>query len=190
MRGEKGLLMDGVAEYAEGYGVRLVQTRGAYDFDKPEHEWRGHGRLVIKSWNEGGHNSTEVDLLQLLEWVRTNRPDLMPNEARATPPCRPALPITKDSESPFLRCLGTQEITVSRSESGFDRACDLAHSLALAKFGIDEYGDAESLPGWDRSDCCIEVELQRYVRVGGDHVYQFSAKAIKELEEVYESPAK
>ena len=27
------------------------------------------GRLVIKAWNEAGHNSTEVDVFDLLEWL-------------------------------------------------------------------------------------------------------------------------
>jgi hypothetical protein len=64
MREEDGTLMDGVTEYTEGYGVRLVETTGA-------------GRLVVNALNEAGHNCTAVDLLELLAWVKANRPDLM-----------------------------------------------------------------------------------------------------------------
>lgn len=75
MREEEGTLMDGVTEYTEGYGVRLVETSGAYVGIGKERE--GAGRLVIQALNEAGHNCTEVDLLQLLAWVKANRPDLM-----------------------------------------------------------------------------------------------------------------
>ena len=35
------------------------------------------GRLVIEALNEGGHNGTEVDLMDVIEWVEVNRPDLI-----------------------------------------------------------------------------------------------------------------
>lgn len=56
------ITMNGVTEYNEGMEVSLSET---------------DGKLVIKALNEAGYNSTEVDLLQLLEWVKTNRPDLI-----------------------------------------------------------------------------------------------------------------
>jgi len=75
MREEDGTPMDGVTEYAEGYAVRLVKTSGAYvGIGK---EYQGAGRLVIQALNEAGHNCTEVDLLEVLAWVKANRPDLM-----------------------------------------------------------------------------------------------------------------
>ncbi len=77
MREDKSTLMLGVTEYAEGYEVRLVETKGYYTSGKPEPEWPGRGRLAIKALNEAGHNWTEVDLLELLAWVKANRPDLM-----------------------------------------------------------------------------------------------------------------
>jgi hypothetical protein len=48
--------MIGVREYCEGMAVEL---------------WRDgqSGRLVIKAWNEAGHNSTEVDLCDLIHWL-------------------------------------------------------------------------------------------------------------------------
>lgn len=56
--------MEGVREYAEEMAVHLVK---AADED----------RWVIKAWNEAGYNSTEVDLFDLLYWLRKHRPDLM-----------------------------------------------------------------------------------------------------------------
>ena len=75
MREERGTPMNGVTEYAEGYEVRLVETTGAYDGISKERP--GAGRLVILALNEAGHNCTEVDLLELLAWVKAHRPDLM-----------------------------------------------------------------------------------------------------------------
>jgi hypothetical protein len=75
MRNEDGVLMGGVNEYAEGYGVRLVEAVGAYV--GPGKPYEGAGRLAVRALNEGRHNCTEVDLLELLAWVKANRPDLM-----------------------------------------------------------------------------------------------------------------
>ena len=54
--------MTGVREYAEKIDV------GICDWD---------GRLTISAKNEGGHNGTYVDLLDLLEWVQRNMPTLI-----------------------------------------------------------------------------------------------------------------
>jgi hypothetical protein len=35
------------------------------------------GRLIIEALNEGGHNGTEVDLMDVIKWVEVNRPDLI-----------------------------------------------------------------------------------------------------------------
>ena len=51
-----------IREYSEGYGVEIVEKEG---------------RLVIFALNEGGHNGTSVDLLDVLEWVRANKPELL-----------------------------------------------------------------------------------------------------------------
>lgn len=53
-----------VREYGEGAEVILA----------PETEI---GRLCIVATNAGGHNCTSVDLLDLLAWLRANRPDLL-----------------------------------------------------------------------------------------------------------------
>jgi predicted type IV restriction endonuclease len=60
--------MNGVSEYCEEMAVRLAIT--------------DNGRWVVRALNEGGYNSTEVDLFELLEWLRCNRPDLLtPNDS-------------------------------------------------------------------------------------------------------------
>lgn len=74
---KEGMLMEGVTEYSEGYEVRLVETTGVYLSGIPEHQCPGYGRLVIKASNESGYNCTEVDLLEMLAWLKSNRPDLM-----------------------------------------------------------------------------------------------------------------
>jgi hypothetical protein len=55
--------MFGVREYADGEGVKLDVNE--------------HGRTVVVALNEGGYNRTEVDLLDLIDWLRANRPDLL-----------------------------------------------------------------------------------------------------------------
>ena len=57
--------MVGVTEYGEGMDVKL-------GYDK--------GRTVIVASNEAGYSSTFVDLIQLLEWVRDNMPELLVKE--------------------------------------------------------------------------------------------------------------
>jgi hypothetical protein len=44
------------ASYCEGYGVELARNQGT-------------GRLVIRAYNEGRNNLTDVDLSDLLEWL-------------------------------------------------------------------------------------------------------------------------
>ena len=55
--------LTGVTEYCEGYAVTMVR--------------REDGRLVIVAVNEGGQNSTEVDLRHLVDWLKTNKPELL-----------------------------------------------------------------------------------------------------------------
>ena len=37
----------------------------------------GNTKLVIDALNEGGYNGTHVDLLDVLEWVKANKPELI-----------------------------------------------------------------------------------------------------------------
>ena len=69
--------MVGVREYAEGYAVKLVTTSGSFDGRKPECDWPGHGRIAVRAMNEGGCACTEIDLLDLISWVKANRPDML-----------------------------------------------------------------------------------------------------------------
>ena len=71
------MIMNGVTEYAEGMGVELTQTRGAYQNGVPDERREKRGNLVIKARNEGGYNCTEVDLLELIAWLKEHRPDLL-----------------------------------------------------------------------------------------------------------------
>lgn len=59
--------MAGVREYAEGYPVEL-RVIPAGD---------GAGRLALAARNEGGCNGTDVDLVDLIGWLRDNRPTLL-----------------------------------------------------------------------------------------------------------------
>ena len=63
--------MIGVQEYCDDMLVQLVETVGLYKSEE------GKGRMVIKAFNEGGFNSTEVDLLHLLKWLKVNKPDIL-----------------------------------------------------------------------------------------------------------------
>ena len=53
--------MIGVTEYGEGMDV-------TFDYE--------NGRPIVVARNEGGYNSTAVDLIELLDWVYKNKPDL------------------------------------------------------------------------------------------------------------------
>lgn len=48
--------MDGVREYGEMYPVQLIRH--------PD-----NGRLVIRAINEGGYNSVDIDLWDILDWM-------------------------------------------------------------------------------------------------------------------------
>ncbi len=69
--------MVGVTEYCENIPVYLTDTTGIYEYLVDKSEWAGNGRLVIKAINEGGYNSTQIDVLELIQWLKDNRPDLL-----------------------------------------------------------------------------------------------------------------
>lgn len=58
----EAIAMQGVTEYAEGFDAQLVWS---------------HGRLAVQARNEGGFNTTAIDLMELLAWVKANRPELL-----------------------------------------------------------------------------------------------------------------
>ena len=57
------VILEGVNEYCEGMPVELAET--------------SLGRLVIRAKNECGYNGTDVDLLELIAWLKKNRPDML-----------------------------------------------------------------------------------------------------------------
>lgn len=74
-------------------------------------------------------------------------------------------------------------INVTRSETNFDKACDSAYSIAVRMFQIDEDGNSP-IEGWERCCCSIQIEFKGYVRSGCQHVYSFTAIAIKHCYEI------
>ena len=69
--------MQGVTEYCEEMTVMLSATSGIYESGVPDEKRKGYGRVVIKAFNEGGFNCTEVDLFELISWIRLNMPGLL-----------------------------------------------------------------------------------------------------------------
>lgn len=63
-----GTEMLGVREYAEGYPVHVLHET-PLGLDEP--------REMIEAINEGGHNSTLIDLLDLVAWLKERRPELL-----------------------------------------------------------------------------------------------------------------
>jgi hypothetical protein len=55
--------MEGVDEYIDGSQVELTRNN--------------LGHLVIEASNEGGYNCTQVNILQLIQWLKTNRPEIL-----------------------------------------------------------------------------------------------------------------
>lgn len=62
--------MKDVAEYAEGYEVELVRWHAEQTRNRGE-------RWAVKAINQAGHDCTAIDVLDLIAWLRKNRPDLL-----------------------------------------------------------------------------------------------------------------
>jgi len=60
-------------EYMKKYGGVTACTKQplAEIGIKPEE------RLVIRTYNEGGYNGTDIDLLTFLKWIKTNHPEIL-----------------------------------------------------------------------------------------------------------------
>jgi hypothetical protein len=43
-------------------------------------EGTGYGRQVLAAYNEGRHNGVEIDLLELIDWLKKNKPELLQSE--------------------------------------------------------------------------------------------------------------
>ena len=68
--------MAGVREYREQYPMTLVlvSPRKILEYGPPPTEGP---RWCVQALNEDGHNSTAIDLLDLIRWLRENRPELL-----------------------------------------------------------------------------------------------------------------
>jgi membrane protease subunit (stomatin/prohibitin family) len=53
-----------IREYGEKAPVKIIENKDNH-------------RLVIRAYNEGGYNCTTVDLIDVIEWVKKHRPDLL-----------------------------------------------------------------------------------------------------------------
>ena len=51
-----------IREYGEEFPVEIIYEKN---------------RMAIMSFNEGGCNNTSVDLLDVIEWVKKNMPELL-----------------------------------------------------------------------------------------------------------------
>lgn len=52
-----------ITEYGEGYPVKI-------------HKEEDNDRIVVTAFNEGTYNSTSIDLLELLKYVKSNLPEI------------------------------------------------------------------------------------------------------------------
>lgn len=74
-----------------------------------------------------------------------------------------------------MKCGDVRDITITRFEANFDRACDEAYRLAVSMFGINEDGHSERIKDWERSRCWIQLDFVSYIRSGQEHCYTFFA---------------
>lgn len=58
---KNAIKMEGVTEYCEGYPVELDTFEDG-------------GPLCIVGTNEGGHNGTYINVQELIDWLKKNRP--------------------------------------------------------------------------------------------------------------------
>lgn len=76
-------ILNGVREYGEGYPVYLINEVFTEDRVKWQSEeikstlQLNEVRLVLYARNEGGNNCTGVDLLDVIKWVKENKPELL-----------------------------------------------------------------------------------------------------------------
>ena len=65
-----------IREYAEEMEVTISDwQKTTWEDDKPV--GGGEVRLVITALNEGGYNCTDVDLRDVITWVKANMPELL-----------------------------------------------------------------------------------------------------------------
>ncbi len=62
-----------IREYGDDFPVTLDWNH----MTGADYKRTGERRLCITAVNEGGYNSTAVDLLDLIAWVKKNKPELL-----------------------------------------------------------------------------------------------------------------
>ena len=62
-------------EYCED--VEIITLVHYPSLINPYETVKGEGRLVIKAFNEAGYNHTLVDLIDVIEFVKINYPELL-----------------------------------------------------------------------------------------------------------------
>lgn len=82
-----------IREYSEEMPVAIERLEPQETYSSANCEWsrRAHDerREVVIAHNEGGFNCTQVDLGDLIEWCRRNRPELF-NPPLQQPPVSPS----------------------------------------------------------------------------------------------------
>lgn len=68
---EEMTLMKGVTEYNDINGVKLVRTRRKIVGGMPCYRW------VILAQSDDRSGETQVDVLEPVDWLKKNRPDLL-----------------------------------------------------------------------------------------------------------------
>lgn len=63
-----------IREYAEEYPVEINKRKAIPEL---EIERRGVGRFMINAINNNGYSGVSIDLLDVIEWVKQNRPELL-----------------------------------------------------------------------------------------------------------------
>ncbi len=64
--------MDGVREYYGEMDYGLAKTAGKLE-NKPEKDWEGKGRIVVKAHSKSAHSILEIDLDDLMDWIGNNK---------------------------------------------------------------------------------------------------------------------
>lgn len=80
------------------------------------------------------------------------------------------------------KILFSKTFSVVRSESNFDRACEMAMKMAIQYCGIDEDGHCD-IEGYERSCCGVQVyfiNLRMYGWV--ECCYEFECALVKNLD--------
>lgn len=136
-RNRVGIVMDGVREYDESEDVRIFRRLPNGQPSAPLHG--GEGRVVIRAYNEGGYNSTSIDLDDLLEWVAKYEPKIY---ERHRSPGAGEMFDTRSSIAEAADILGRRRgeplsHAASRVMAALRDACQLGYIMADAECNSD-----------------------------------------------------